>query len=97
MKHPDKPFGMIEWEDAVGDMVGKAHEIQHRPERCQTYGWILRSDEHGVSIAGDWVMTDDEFRSITFIPRLMVREEKLLKLASLPKPRAKLKQEEAKP
>ena len=86
MKHPEKVFAVIVWDDAVGDMTGRDHEIQHRPERCQTYGWVLRSDERGVSLAGDWVSTDDTYRSITFVPRLMVVEERPL---GLTKPRAR--------
>lgn len=85
MKHPELPYICLIWDDAVGGMTGKVHELQHRPERCQTYGWLLRSDEIGVSIASDWVSTNEEFRDVTFVPRPMVVEELRLHLSKTPK------------
>ena len=54
---------------------------QHKPSRIETVGYILISDETGVSIAGEWLPAsnggDETYRSITFVPRGMVLEERM--------------------
>ena len=51
----------------------------HRSAVIQTTGYILKSDESGVLIAGEWLpQAGDEgeaFRSITYVPRGMVISE----------------------
>lgn len=88
MKSPQKNFGVVVWDDAVGGLEGKEHEIQFGPERCYTYGWFIRSDASGALIAADWVETNNSFRDVTFIPRGMIVEEQLLTLAKKRKGKA---------
>jgi hypothetical protein len=51
----------------------------HHPYIIQTAGYVIRSDETGVLIAGEWLppANDDAeaFRSITFVPKGMVISE----------------------
>jgi hypothetical protein len=54
--------------------VTAAHEIEHRAYKFTTVGLRLRSDEAGVSIAGE-MGEDGKFRDIDFIPRGMIVEE----------------------
>ena len=75
-----KPFGRVIWHDAhsSSDQYSEL-EIDHIPATVETYGFIVRSNEIGVSIAAEWM--GDGFRNITFIPRGMVVREEVLKLA----------------
>lgn len=87
MKHPERPFGVVVWGDAhSSEDEAKETDIQHRPWPVKTYGWILRSDEVGVTLASEW-LEGGTWRGRTFIPREMVREEIVLRL-STPRRRA---------
>lgn len=60
------------------------YDVNHAPMRLNTYGWVLRSDTTGVSIAGEWSSSDRTYRSTSFIPRPMVVEEVILNLSRKP-------------
>lgn len=63
------------WEDAHGsDGTISAHEVDHKPYVYTTVGFLVRSDEIGVSIASEQG-EDGKFRDITFIPRKMILKE----------------------
>jgi hypothetical protein len=91
MKHPDKPYGVTIWNDAHGDSSQDFFEtdLQHSPQRYQTYGWILRSDTIGITMAAEFCTSDSSWRSTSFIPRGMVIEEIHLSLAKRPKRKEK--------
>jgi hypothetical protein len=76
--HPFGPTVQISgcvWNDAHGsDGTISVHEIDHKPYVYTTVGFLLRSDEIGVSIASE-MGEDGKFRDITFIPRAMVVKE----------------------
>lgn len=79
------PIYAVRWLDAHGsDGTISVHEIDHKPYVYTTVGYLLRSDEVGVSIASEQG-EDGKFRDITFIPRLMIEDESPI----LPKKRAK--------
>ncbi len=83
MKHPaGRSFGVVAWGDAhsTEDEV-KDTEIRHDAWPVLTYGWILRSDDKGVTLAGEW-LEGETWRSRTFIPRAMVRDEVVLRLST---------------
>lgn len=81
MKHPDKPFIVVTWDDAHGSAEDVSeHMIDHKPMRAQSYGWLLRSDETGITLAAEWTPADALWRDTTFIPRKMVAEEVVLSL-----------------
>lgn len=82
MKHPNKTFAVVSWGDAhsTEDEV-KETEIKHEPWTIKTYGWVLRSDAVGVTLAGEWV-DGGTWRARTFIPRAMVIEEQVLTLGT---------------
>lgn len=71
----DTPITGVVWLDAHGsDGTIFAHEVDHKPYTFTTVGYLIRSDEIGVSIASERG-EDGKFRDITFIPRLMVVKE----------------------
>jgi hypothetical protein len=70
-----KPIIGVRWNDAHGsDGTLAAHEVDHCPYVFTTVGYLVRSDEVGVSVAGE-LGQDGKFRDITFIPRLMIIKE----------------------
>lgn len=80
MLQPDKDFAVVVWMDATGTLDETTpRDIKHKPDPIYSYGFVLRSDEAGISLAHEW-MLDDDYRTVTFIPRGMVKEEIVLKL-----------------
>ena len=77
----------VTWADAHGsDGTLQAHEIDHKPYNYTTVGFLVKTDEVGVSIAFE-CGEDGKFRDITFIPRAIVLEE--YSLGPLKRPRVK--------
>ena len=73
---------MVVWGDAHStEEEAKETEIKHEPWVIKTYGWVLRSDDRGVTLAGEWV-DGGTWRARTFIPRAMVIEEHVLGLST---------------
>lgn len=74
MDHKLPIYGVV-WEDAHGsnDTIS-THEIEHKPYVFTTVGFLVRSDEAGVSIASE-EGEDGKIRDCTFIPRKMVVKE----------------------
>lgn len=69
------PITIVRWEDAHGsDGTISAHEVDHKPYVFSTVGYLVRSDEIGVSVASEQG-EDGKFRDVTFIPRKMVLSE----------------------
>lgn len=69
------PIIGVTWEDAHGsDGTLSAHEVDHKPYVFTAVGYLVRSDEVGVSVAHEQG-EDGKFRDITFIPRKMVVKE----------------------
>lgn len=65
----------VTWEDAHGsDGTISSHEVDHTPYVYTTLGYLVRSDEIGVSVAHE-IGEDGRFRQVTFIPRKMVLKE----------------------
>ena len=85
-------FVIVSWLDAYGDAteeatLANAHQ-QHKAVRMETAGWLLREDEHGVSIFNERCIDGNEvvYRGKTFIPKGMVVAVQPFKLS---KPRKK--------
>lgn len=77
------------WADAHGsDGTLQAHEIDHKPYVYTTVGFLVRTDEIGVSISFE-KGEDGKFRDITFVPRAIVLDE--FSLGELRAPRRKRK------
>lgn len=69
------PIIGVTWEDAHGsDGTISAHEVDHKPYVYTSVGYLIRSDEIGVSVAHEQG-EDGKFRQITFVPRKMVVRE----------------------
>lgn len=80
-KRPNKPYVVVVWDDAHGDGSEVTVEtLKHEPAVYHSYGWLLKSDDVGVSIVQEWCESDGSFRGPTFIPRKMVRSETHLEL-----------------
>lgn len=75
------------WADAHGsDGTLSAHEIDHKPYIYTTVGFLVKTDEIGVSISFEQG-EDGKFRDITFVPRQIVLDEYSLGELKRPKPR----------
>jgi hypothetical protein len=76
-----KRLSVVIWDDAhstIDELDADGIRAGHRPNTVHTYGYIVVSDEKGVSIAGEWLPAtqgEDTYRNITFILRSMVRQE----------------------
>lgn len=79
------------WDDAHGDSVMfDEQDVCHKPYRFTSVGFLVRSDEVGISIAGE-IGEDGRFRDHAFIPRAMVVTEWLIGPLRQPrKPRTKV-------
>ena len=85
-------IAVLTWNDAhaASDQNSLDEALKlHHPAVVQTTGYILKSDDVGVLIAGEWLPPSqadesEAFRSITFVPRGMVISE-----TAQPRPRKK--------
>lgn len=89
-EHPPKPFGVVTWDDAHGSAADEMSETElerkHKGITYVSYGWIVRTNEAGVTLAAEWCPEDKKYRATMFIPRGMVATEETLTLV---KPRRK--------
>lgn len=95
----DKKLVKVTWLDAQASATNAyaEYEIPHAPIEINTLGWLLRQDEHGVSIANEWC-TDATYRGLTFIPHGMIKAvEDIIKVPKKRKSRAKIEPEIEKP
>lgn len=70
---PPFPFVCVSWDDAHGN-AGTAfslHEIPHASVQIDTYGFLLREDEKGVSVVNE-VCHDGTYRGYTYVPRALI-------------------------
>ena len=75
------------WDDAHGSSVMfDNNDVEHKPYRFSSIGFLVRSDSVGVSLAGE-IGEDGRFRDHVFIPRAMVVEEWVI--GPLKRPRLK--------
>lgn len=74
-----RPIIVVEWDDAHGnsDMFNDV-EVDHKPYRFTTVGYLVKSDTVGISIAREFTV-DGVLRDHHFIPRQMVVTETLVK------------------
>lgn len=80
------PFAAIRWQDAhcmSGTSEVALHEIHHGPAHYTRFGYILRQDAEGVTIASE-ASDESTYRNVDFIPAKMIVEVQVLKL-SVPK------------
>ena len=85
------------WDDAHGDTaMFTAAEMDHKPYRFNTIGYLVKTDDIGVSLAHD-VGEDGHFRDHVFIPRAMIVSEHATDTKKPRKPRKpkELKETEA--
>ena len=83
VERPNKVYELVIWNDAHSNSSNDVTEatMTHEPLVYQTYGWVLKSDPVGITIAAEWCTADETYRSTTFIPRLMVIEEIPMRLS----------------
>lgn len=76
------PLHKITWLDPCSPDATEVHDIGdlngvHRPIKVTTLGWVLRSDEEGVTIANE-DCGGGSYRGLTFIIRgLIVADEEI--------------------
>ena len=81
------PIACVVWDDAHGNQsMFTDADVEHRPYRFSSVGFLVRSDEIGISLARE-VGEDGAFRDHEFIPRIMVIDEWVI--GPLKKPRAR--------
>jgi hypothetical protein len=68
----------VRWNDAHagGHEQYDVASVPHAPLVIETFGWLLRDDDAGVSVASEYLPETSNYRSYTFIPRGMVVEVK---------------------
>lgn len=68
-------FGFVRWDDAKASSAEliSADNIkeQHAPAVVITVGWIVESDEAGISVCGEYI-EGLGYRGHTFIPRALI-------------------------
>jgi hypothetical protein len=71
----DKLFVAVRWADAHGNATGEfaEHEIPHAPAYYTVYGFCLRRDETGITIANEY-SDNNTYRGTTFVPAGMIVE-----------------------
>ena len=80
---------VCKYADAHGsDGTLQAHEVDHKPYVYTTVGFLIKTDDVGISI-GMERGEDNKYRDITFVPRAIVIEE--FSLGKLKHPRQKRK------
>lgn len=85
-----KQFVSIVWNDChcvSGTTELAEHEIPHSPAVYTAYGFVLRTDEVGITIATE-VSEQGTYRSINFIPREMIKSVIEFKLTTKKVPKA---------
>jgi hypothetical protein len=73
-------FVIILWDDAWIDanepMTLTDVESRHKPLVVKTFGWLIKKDEVGVTLAAERYLDSSEhdcFRTSTFIPAQMIK------------------------
>lgn len=67
LKPENKEFVALTWRDPHGRSDGiSVHEMPHCPIIVTTYGWLMRQDDAGISIAAEWC-SDQTMRQYTFV------------------------------
>lgn len=78
-----KPFVAVRWADAhsSGSVTEYAeHELPHRSSYYTTYGFLLRRDDIGITMATEY-SDEHSYRGVCFIPTAMIVEIVELKLS----------------
>lgn len=82
----EKKFALVIWEDANGNATSEYTDADmpglHKAAVYHSWGWVVISDERGVSLVNEWCPKDESYRSRMFIPRGMIREEVALSVTS---------------
>lgn len=91
-KAKEYPLVRVSWLDAHSGAnyltEYSADDIPHGPAHAYTVGYMIRNDEKGITVMGEFFPDDAQFRGRTFIPAGMVLGVDKLRIASKPKPRA---------
>ena len=80
--HDDHPLVAITWDDAHGsstqDINANHLDAIHLPIIMTTVGWLIKQDEVGFTLSGEWCVVDGDYRGHTFIPFDMVKNIRVL-------------------
>jgi hypothetical protein len=76
MKLLDRAFVAVRWQDAhsSGSVTEYSeHELPHRSAHYTTYGFLLRHDDSGLTLATEH-SDEHTYRGVCFVPAAMVVE-----------------------
>lgn len=75
MKPLSPSIAVVKWHDAYSPSATEVYSTESPPPDkdipIHTVGWLLRHNERGVTIAGEYCGEGD-YRSLTFIPTALV-------------------------
>ena len=75
MKPNTLPFVVVEWHDAwkasTDDATVENAGDSHNPVECCTAGWVLRENEKGIQLGGEF-SPDGTHRNRSFIMKVMI-------------------------
>jgi len=88
MTTPPYKLVQVVWHDAnspASTDIFDATDLKtaHTTMPVVTVGWLLRDDEQGVTLAGEWFSGTTDFRGLTFVPRALVGEVTEVKVPRL--------------
>lgn len=78
------------WIDATEPVTLVDVEAKHKPLLVKTFGWLLKENEVGITLASERYMDSSEhdvFRAATFIPKAMIQSVTPVSLAKKRKPK----------
>lgn len=88
-----KRQSLVIWNDAKASLDEyRTSEVEafHRPTVVHTYGYIVKKDDSGITIAAEWIPArdgdEDTYRSVSFIPAGMVIEVRPSRRRKKPEP-----------
>lgn len=64
------------WMDATEPITLADVEVRHKPLLVKSFGWLLKDDDVGVTIASERYLDNvehDIFRAASFIPKAMIQ------------------------
>jgi hypothetical protein len=69
---------VVEWNDACEyEDLDNTSKIAHKPLVVISTGFLLKTDESGVSLCADYSPAENTYRGQVFIPRAMVIREEI--------------------
>ena len=87
MTLPKHTFALVLWHDAHSPAAGDTYTATsisevHGSLPVLTAGWVLRDNADGISLAAEWYVDEPDFRGVTYVPRAMIVEVRVVAVAT---------------